>query len=225
MSDHLNDEDVQRTTEAAYESLRGYSDRALAQIVIAETATDVADLATSLACDRDGRDIDSDVDAAARLLADAQQLLESTVLAARLSGRSWEAIGEAITGQSGKRQTMINRYGHLEDAWREGLLEPVEVVRDDASRVRATRSRLPEALGYDITRQTQRLQAWIDRHRPGRELGLPETTPTSRVGDYLWRLNAATDRYGLSQIPPALAADIDTRKADALEDADHDTEA
>lgn len=228
MSDHLTDEDVQRTTEAAYEHLRRYPDRALAQIAIAETAAAIAEAATGVVARRaaiDGRDLSEDIEAAAHLLADAQELLERTVLAARLAGRSWDAIGEAVTGESGKRQTMINRYGHVETEWQDALLEPVETVRDGYGRIRATRSRLPEALSWDIARQVQRLQNWLDQYRPGHELDIYEGQASTLVGDYLWRLNAATDRYGLSQIPPALAADIDTRKAAAVaaQQSDHDT--
>lgn len=227
MSDHLTEEDVRRAAEAAYERLRRYPDRALVQIAIAETASDIADTAIDTVArpaSISGGDLRDDVEAAARLLADAQQLLEHTVLAARLGRQSWDAIGEAITGQSGKRQTMINRYGHLEDQWKDALLEPVEGVRDGAGRIRATRSRLPEALGHDIARQVQRLQRWLETHRPDAQLDLYEGGSSHRIGDYLWRLNTATDRYGLSQIPPALAADIDTRKAAALADQRPDTD-
>lgn len=214
--DQLTDEDVQQTTEAAYERLRRYPDRTLAQIAIAESATDVAETAMSLVADRDGRDLYSDVDAAARLLQEAQNLLESAVLAARLGGQSWDAIGEAVTGAEGKRQTMINRYGHLEGEWKDALLEPVEADRDPAGRIRATRSRIPDAVGWDLEAQVARLQQFLDTHRPGRELGLPGENASARVADYLWRLNAATDKYGVSGIPAALAADIDARKAQSL---------
>jgi hypothetical protein len=218
-TDHLTPDEVGRTTAAAYENLRRFPDRALAQIVIADEAVDVAETAMTLACDRDGREHDSDLDAAARLVANAQSLLSATVLAARLDGKSWEAIGEAVTGESGKKQTMINRYGHLEAEWREALLEPVEFDRHAWGGRGVTRSRTHDALTGDLRRQVQRLQEFLDQHRPGRELGLPEDSASLRVSDYLWRLNATTTKYGLGGIPPELAADIDARKTRSLADS------
>lgn len=220
MNDRMTDEDAQRITETAYERLRAYPDRALAQLVIADRAVDVAELAMSLVADRDGRDLHSDVDAAARLVQRSKELLEATVLAARLGGLSWDSIGEDVFGTTGKKQTMINWYGKLEAQWREALLEPVEVDREAWGGRGTTTLRVPDALSWDLGKQVARLQKFLDEHRPGRELGLDdEASPSSRIADYLWRLNAAIERFGVTGIPAGLAADLDARKAQTLTDS------
>lgn len=198
-----------------YEQLRAYSDRTLAQIVIADGAVEVAERAMSLTYDRDGRHPESDVEVAARLVADAQELLANTVLAARLAGKTWDAIGEAVTGESGKKQTMSNRYGHLEDEWQNALLEPVEVNREARGGRGAITYNAPEALDWtDLGRQVARLQKFLDRHQPGRDLGLPDDTqrPGAGIADFMWRLNAAMKKYAFTAMPTALAADLDARK-------------
>lgn len=218
--DAMTEEQAQEITAAAYERLRTYPDRTLAQLVIADRASDLADLAMSLVSDRDGRDLRSDVDTAARLVQDAKQVLEATVLAARLGGQSWDAIGEDILGAAGKKQTMINRYGALESQWRDALLEPITVDLEARGGRGATTVRTPDALSWDLKRQAAQLQKFLDQHRPDRELGLPEEAgPSSRIADYLWRLNAAIERFGVTGIPAGLAADLDARKAETVADS------
>lgn len=215
MNDRMTDEDAERIAAKRYEQLRAHSDRTLAQIVIADGAVEVAERAMSLTYDRDGRHPEADVEVAARLVADAQELLNATVLAARLAGKSWDSIGEAVTGESGKKQTMSNRYGHLENEWQSALLEPVEVNREDWGGRGSVTYNTPEALDWtDLGDQVRRLQRFLDTHCDGRELNLPDDTqrPTTGIADFLWRLNAAMEKYAFTTMPTTLAADLDARK-------------
>jgi hypothetical protein len=213
--DAMTPERAEEIAAKRYAQLRAYSDRTLAQIVIADGAVEVAERAMGLTYDRDGRYPLADVEVAARLAADAQELLNATVLAARLAGKSWDAIGEAVTGESGKKQTMSNRYGHLEDEWQNALLEPVEVNREDWGGRGSVTYNAPEALDWtDLGDQVRRLQRFLDKHCDGRDLGLPDDIqrPTTGIADYLWRLNAAIEKYAFTTMPTALAADLDARK-------------
>lgn len=226
--DRLTDEDLQRSAKTAYERFRAYPDQTLAQLAIAYEALDVAEAAIKMV-PRGDRDPRGDVDAAAYLVYLAERLLESTVLAARLDGQSWDAIGRAITDDPDPKrrhaQKMINKYGRLEQRWKRVLLEPVDAMRDDDGTISSIFQRRPAGLTpHNLDGQVRWLQRFLDEHLPGAELGLPEDTAAARQSDYLWRLNAATEQYGLSSIPVELAADIDARK-DALATAARTDEA
>jgi hypothetical protein len=199
----------------AYAGLRQHTDRTLAQLAIADIAAELAESAVHTVAPRTGSYALDDVAAAARTLDRAQELLKATVRAARLEGKSWDAIGEAITGAEGKRQTMINRYGHLEEEWRDALLDPID--RDQLAIPYSLYGRLPEGMSADPESTKQWLAQFLAKRDPeGPELQLPEEKPSTRVVDFTWRLNAAVAKYGVTGIPAELAADLDARKAAAL---------
>jgi hypothetical protein len=216
----LNDEDLAQSATTAYERLRAYPDRTLAQMAIAESAAGVVEDAINMVPRDGGRDPLRDIDAAAQLLHTVEKLLQSTVLAARIDGQSWDAIGRAITSDPNPTrrhaQAMINKYGRLEQRWKHVLLEPVDAIRDEDGTISSIFQRRPAGLTpHNLDGQARRLQRLLDEHHSGAELGLPEDTAAARQDDYLWRLKAATEEYGLSRIPAELAADIDARKAAA----------
>lgn len=214
-------EELEAITARVYASLRRRSDYAWAQLAIAQIAGGLAEVAAEQVGDRDGEYPLEDIDIARQIALQAQELVRATVLAARLRGKSWDAIGEALTGETGKKQTMINRYGGVEQEWRDGLLEPIATDAETFRYSGMAARRLAFSLSSDTAEQEARLQRFLDRHRPGDRLTLPEEDRLARSRDYLWRLDAMLQKFMVTDIPPALAADIDARKADSLSaDAD-----
>lgn len=224
-SDNHAESERHALIDDAYEALRGYSDHALAELATAELANDTADRAIGLLRRHGGHDPLETIDQAQHLVDYAHNVLSSSVLTARLRGQSWDAIGEAITGETGRRQTMINRYGHLENEWRESLLTPI-AREDGLPGRRLVGDRLPDGLTTRPKSQERHLKDSLDHYTSGNhtDVNLPQATPTSRIADYTWRLTAAIDTYGASNIPPELAADLDTRKAEAMATDDSDTD-
>jgi hypothetical protein len=199
-----------------YAKLRRHTDQTLAQLAIGDIAAELAELAVNAVPVRTGAYVLEDVETAARLATQADELLKASVRAARLAGKSWDSIGEAITGETGKRhaQNMINRFGDLEAKWRDALLDPVD--RDLIAQPYTLYGRLPEGVSADTESTKQWLAQFLTKRGVDIELELPEETPSDRVGDYTWRLNATVEKYGVTGIPAELAADLDARKAAAL---------
>lgn len=199
-----------------YAKLRQHTDQTLAQLAIGDIAAELAESAVQTVAVRTGAYVLEDVETAARLAAQADELLKASVRAARLRGKSWDAIGEAITGETGKRhaQNMINRFGDLEAKWRDALLDPVD--RDLLASPYTLYGRLPEGVSADTESTKGWLAQFLTKRGADAELELPEETPSDRIGDYTWRLNAAVEKYGVTGIPAELAADLDARKAAAL---------
>jgi hypothetical protein len=199
-----------------YAKLRRHTDQTLAQLAIGNIAAELAESAANTVPVRTGAYVLEDVETAARLAAQADELLKASVRAARLQGKSWDSIGEAITGETGKRhaQNMINRFGDLEAKWRDALLDPVD--RELLASPYTLYGRLPEGVSADTEATKGWLAQFLTKRGVDAALELPEETPSDRVTDYTWRLNAAVEKHGVGGIPAELAADLDARKAAAL---------
>ncbi|QSB07133.1 hypothetical protein [Natronoglycomyces albus] len=195
--------------ERVYAECRTFTDGQLAQLRLSAMAAGVADRA-SILIEAQSDPLEA-VEAAAHLVQEAQETLRAAVLAARLRGCSWESIGETITGETGKRQTMINRYGTDEQTWKEVLLEPVAEDERGRAHLRPMEGLCME----DLTATTGYLATAAARHTTTPPQ-LPPATAAARVADYTWRLSAAITRYGATNIPPSLSADLEKRKTVAL---------
>jgi hypothetical protein len=101
----------------------------------------------------------ADVEDAARLVAQAEMVLQWMVIAAKEAGESWEVIGESL---GIKRQSAHERYAPAERRWRENLAHPYGV--DDDGR----RAPLLHDAAHDPDYWAPRLDEWVRRHlEPG----------------------------------------------------------
>lgn len=193
----------------------GYSATALARLVLSDELADLARAAGALVptVGDSGWRPGEFVDAARRLVDQAQEVLTRAVIYERERSSSWDRIGENLNDIS--RQSAHARYSDDVTAWREALHEP---FYEQTGRVRNLR--LPDA-AYRPTETGRRLDAWVVEHNfegDDRAVtgGLPELSTTAELTQVLDAISHLY-RRPFDGVDPAARARMLDRKAALLD--------
>lgn len=166
----------------------------------------------------------NEIEMAARLVDQAELVLETLLGYASVSGATWEIIGEGV-GMA--RQNANNKYREVVKAFRAGLEDP---DRDDDA---GHRFRRDHVAATDPDRWAPRLDTWMEHHRERAE-GVPPAPAVSggltRVGVLAELLEIDSQRAQLLHehlVPPAEKvlplAERQLQLLRQLADAGHDT--
>jgi hypothetical protein len=174
-------------------SLAPYTDASLARLALAHEASELADSArafvpihpSELRSTGGGGTGGSMIEDAARLRAQADQVLTLAVVYERLTGTSWEQIGEAL---GVTRQSAHQRYADAERRFREALAEPEATGDSGEPYVRL------DAAAYEPDEWAGRLDAWVIRHREPWDAG----QGPAPVSGGLARMDPQTELFALA---------------------------
>lgn len=164
-----------------------YSTTGLARLVLSDELRDLAAHAANLISTEgdDGWHPGEVVEAAARLVDQAQSVLTRAVIYERERHSSWDRIGEVFDIS---RQSAHARYSDDVTEWKEALHEP---FYEQTGRIRNLR--LPDA-AFRPSEIGQRLDSWVRDHGfDGGDHpvtgGLPELSVTAELGQVLEAIN------------------------------------
>jgi hypothetical protein len=133
--------------------------RALARLALSAAAQEVADFAAGMVptVSDDYGNAYEDVEAAARLVAAAQEVLTRAVVHARERYGSWSEIAEALGGPDAPETVATDRYAEAVERWEDALDQPWERSGPFLS------SRLPGGLS-DPDETASYLDRWCAKH-------------------------------------------------------------